>query len=68
MIPLACGLRGWLSLQWIRRLSEFVERQSEFGGKIAGKDEIGIRFIAAQAVVEMGSMEHQAKLVAARCE
>jgi hypothetical protein len=46
----------------------FVERQSELGGKVAGKNEIGIRFIAAQAVVEMGCVEHQAKLVAARCE
>ena len=43
----------------------FVEGNVERGGKVAAEGQIGVGFFAAQAVVEMGGVENQAKLRAA---
>ncbi len=45
--------------------ARLMEGQAETGGEVAGKDQIGVGLFAAQAVVEVGGMKHEAKLGAA---
>jgi hypothetical protein len=47
-----CGLGGSVNLR-------MMERHVEFGCEFLGEGQIGIGFIAAQAVMEMGGMEDQ---------
>jgi hypothetical protein len=42
-----------------------MKGQAKTGRKLAGKGQIGVGFLAAQAVVQVGGMEHQAQLRAA---
>ena len=46
----------------------FVEGEFELRGQGAGKGEVGVGFFPAQAVMEMGGMQHQSELAAAAGE
>ena len=44
----------------------FMEGQAKFGCQRTGKDQVAVGLLAAQAVVQMGGVQHQAQLSAPR--